>query len=471
MQSRLSRLIPKWEFWPGIAVCTTLSALLLASVSGCGRNNATAGGESSTNVEALAVTTTTPRVETIRRSIIQPGFIKSIEETPIYTKISGFLETVNVDIGDKIKKDQLLGELWVPEVAEDLTVKRKKVTQGQANVVLVKEALKVADLNIKTWDAKVDEAGKGVERAIADLERWKFEYANDLILVKTNVLDQQTVDEAMNQLKAAEATEGEAKAKLAAAKASQSESIAKRDKAKADVRVSEELLRVWEREADVQKDWLDYAKITAPYDGIVTHRYVHTGHFVQSSNSGTTSKTAEPLFTVMRTDEMRIVVQVPESDAPLLKDGAEAIVRVQSLRRDVPGKVTRSSWSLDMESRTLRVEINIKNPLENPKEELQAGMYVTVTIIADLPNAMALPVDAILIDGTQSYCYVMEDGKAKRVNVQVGVQNDRWVQLLKKQKPSTKEGEESEWVKFTGTEQIILSNLSSIREGQPVTMK
>jgi HlyD family secretion protein len=473
MQSRVSRLIPKREFWPGIAVCSTLSALFLASVSGCGRNNATAGGEPPSTVETLAVSTMTPRVETIRRTIIQPGFIKAYEETPIYTKIAGFLETVNVDIGDKIKKDQLLGELWVPEVAEDLTVKKKKVTQGQANVVLAKEALKVADLNIKTWDAKVDEAGKGVERAIADLERWKLEYANDLILVKTgNVLDQQTVDEAMNQLKAAEATKGEATAKLAAANASQKESIAKRDKAKADVRVSEELLRVWEREADVQKDWLDYARITAPYDGIVTHRYVHTGHFVQASNSGTTSKNAEPLFTVMRTDEMRIVVQVPESDAPLVKDGADAIVRVQSLRnREVHGTVTRSSWSLDMESRTLRVEIFLKNPLENPKEELQAGMYVTVNIIADLPNTMALPVDAILIEGTQSYCYVMEDGKAKRVNVQVGVQNDRWVQLLLKQKPSTKEGEESEWVKFTGTERVIISNITSIREGQPVTMK
>jgi HlyD family secretion protein len=473
MQSRVSRLIPERKFWPVIAVWATLSALFLASVSGCGRNAATAGGEPSSTVETLAVSTTTPRLETIRRSIVQPGFIKAYEETPIYTKIAGFLETVNVDIGDKIKKGQLLGELWVPEVAEDVTVKKKKIAQAEANVVLAKEALKVADANIKTWDSKVDEAGKGLERANADCERWKYEYEVDLKSIKTKiVLDDQTLQEALNQYKAAQATLGEAAAKLAYAKASQSESIAKRDKAKADVQVNDEQLRVSEKEWEVQKDWFAYAKITAPYDGVVTHRYVHTGHFVQASNSGSTSKSAEPLFTVMRTDEMRIVVQVPESDAPLVKDGADAIVRVQSLRnREVHGTVTRSSWSLDMESRTLRVEIFLKNPLENPKEELQAGMYVTVSIIADLPNAMALPVDSILIDGTQTYCYMMEDGMAKRVNVQVGVQNDRWIQLLLKQKRSTKEGEESEWVKFTGTERVIVSNITSIRDGQPVTMK
>lgn len=472
MQSPESRSNRKRKLWAGIAVGTTLSALLLTSVSGCGRNAATANSGPATAEEPLAVVTTTPKRETIRRSIVQPGFIASYEETPVYTKIAGFLEKVNVDIGDKIKKGQLLGELWVPEVEEDVRVKKDKIAQGRAAVVQAQEALKVAEANILTWDARVKEADAGLERAKADYDRWNHEYLVDLDLVqKGKVLDKQTVDEAENQLMAANATRGEAEAKLAATKASREESVSKRDKAKADVQVSQELLSVWEREYKVQVDWFDYAKIPAPYDGIVTHRYIHTGHFVQPANSGTTSKAAEPLFMVMRTDRVRVVVQVPEYNAPLVKDGADAVVNVPSLRRDIPGKVTRSSWMLDTQSRTLRAEIFLDNNLTNPKEDLQAGMYVNVDIIADLPNVLTLPVDAILVENTRTYCYMVEDGKAKRVNIQLGVDNGRVIQLLLKQQPSSKEGEEGEWVKFTGNERIIVSNLTTIRDDQPVTVK
>ncbi|MGA3190507.1 MAG: HlyD family efflux transporter periplasmic adaptor subunit, partial [Bryobacteraceae bacterium] len=87
-------------------------------------------------------------------------------------------------------------------------------------------------------------------------------------------------------------------------------------------------LAVWKAEYKEQVAWFGYAKITAPFDGKITLRNVHTGHFLQPTNSGTTSTAAEPLFVVMRTDIMRVVVQVPEYDAPLVKDGADAVVRL-----------------------------------------------------------------------------------------------------------------------------------------------
>jgi hypothetical protein len=65
----------------------------------------------------------------------------------------------------------------------------------------------------------------------------------------------------------------------------------------------------------------------------------------------------------------------------------------------------------------------------------------------------------------------VEDGKAKRVNVKVGVENDRWVQLISKQTLPDREGAEGEWVKFTGTERVVVSNLGSIQDGMPVTVK
>jgi HlyD family secretion protein len=471
MLNRMRQLIRERAFWVGLAVWTGIAVGFLAGASGCG-HKATAKGDGVKNAETLAVATTTPRIETIDRSVVQPGAIMSYEETPIYAKIAGFLEKLNVDIGDKVKKDELLAELWVPEVAEDVRVKAEKIAQGIAAVAQAKEALKVAGANIDTWDAKVKEAVQGLDRANADVERWKHEYEVDYESFLKQILDQQTLDVAWNRFKASEASRGEAAARLSFTKASWAESKVKRDRAKADVQVSNEQLSVWEREHKVQQDWLDYAKIKAPFDGKVTRRFVHTGHFVQPTNSGTTSKASEPLFVVMRTDVMRVVVQVPESDAPLIRDGADAVVRIPSLRdREVHCKVTRSSWSLDVESRTLRVEIFLDNPLKNPAEELQPGLYVNVSIVANLPNVLTLPVDAILTDGDKNYCFVVEDGVAKRVNVKVGMQNERSIQLLSKQLPSSRDGEEGAWAKFTGNEKVIISQISSVRDGQTVAVK
>jgi multidrug efflux pump subunit AcrA (membrane-fusion protein) len=297
------------------------------------------------------------------------------------------------------------------------------------------------------------------------------------------------------------------------------------------VKVSEEQLSVCEREHKVQQDWFEYARLTAPYDGKVTHRYVHTGHFVQPANSGTTSKVSEPLFVVMRTDAMRIVVQVPESDAPLIRDGANATVRIPSLRdQELPCSVTRSSWSLDLESRTLRVEIELDtdwfkiteqalaelqaakvpdavlaklkplqekalektefvkeldkllnaNEMKNYRElivktaaflSLQPGLYVNVSIGADIPNVLTLPVEAILTDGDKNYCFVFEDGIAKRANVKVGMQNERYIQLISKQLPPSKDGTEGAWANFTGNEKVIISQLTTVKDGQAVTVK
>ena len=470
MQSPVNHIVRNRRFWIGLAATGALAALVVSGFTGCG-HNATAKGNAGQPPEPLAVVVVTPEIRTIHRTIVQPGYIRSYEETPIYSKLAGFLRDVYVDIGDKVDKGQLLGKLWVPEVEQEVNVKSAKILQAKADVKQSKEAKAAAEANVKTLEAMVEEAKAGVNSAEALTKRWENEYTLDMEYVKKGVLDTQTADVAWNYFKAAQAAENEAKAKLTAAKSSLKESQSKRDKAEADVEVSDAQLHVWEREYKEQVEWFKYARIEAPYKGIVTCRNVHSDHFVQPSNSGTTSKGAEPLFMFMRTDIVRIIVQVPESDAPLVKDQADAIVRIPALRnRTIHCKVTRNSGSLDTQSRTLRVEIFLDNPLTNPNEELKSGMYVNVSIMADFPNALSVPVDTIIVDGTQTYCFMVEDGKAKRVNVKTGMQNERWIQLLAKQTSLNKDGE-PEWGPFNGSEKIIMSSLTTIRDDQPVAIK
>lgn len=515
------------------------STFLLVTVNGCGHESKGNAEESAPKDEIVAVSTTSPKTQLLRRFILQPGVLKSYEETPIYTKLAGYLQTVNVDIGDRISKGELLGELWVPEVEEAVRVRESKVAQGKADVKQAEEALKAANANIITWEAKVNEAKASVIRADANLKRWEVEYQRDMVFAGKETgfgLDKRTVAETEKTRDAAAAAVRETKAGVVSAEASWSESKAKRDRAAADVLVNKTQLAVYERELEYQKRWFEYAKITAPYDGIVTRRIVHTGHFVQPANSGTTSVAAEPLFVVMRTDIIRLVVQVPEYDAPLVKDGAEALIRLQAYRgQEFKAKVTRSSWALDKDARTLRVEIFLDNPpwfnfndhaiaalqkanvpdsvlakltplkdkevsqedfmkgisqalnademrkfkdiilkradSPNAPMKLQAGMYGNISITADVPNALTLPSEAILTDGNKNYCFMIEDGKARRVNIKVGVTNDKITEVLKKEVPSSKSGVEGGWVSFTGSEQIITSNLKSMQDGQPVKPK
>jgi hypothetical protein len=101
----------------------------------------------------------------------------------------------------------------------------------------------------------------------------------------------------------------------------------------------------------------------------------------------------------------------------------------------------------------------------------EAGMYGNISIAAIIPNTLTLPAEAILTDGNRHYCFVLEDGKAKRVVVKTGITNDAVTEVLMKQLPPTKLGADGAFVKFTGTEQIITSNLKSIQDGQPARAK
>jgi multidrug efflux pump subunit AcrA (membrane-fusion protein) len=131
-------------------------------------------------------------------------------------------------------------------------------------------------------------------------------------LVKDRVIDAQSRDETRNQCRAAEAALEEADARAQSAEAARAEAAAKRDKADADLAAACNRLALAESNERRMRAMLAYARITAPFDGVVTDRRVHTGHFLQSAAGGSKG---EPLFVVVRTDRVRVFVEVPEADA------------------------------------------------------------------------------------------------------------------------------------------------------------
>lgn len=424
-------------------------ALLTAVPSGCSRPSGSAEINSSAPTfesSATPVVIVQPQRRALRYTVAQPGRIQAFEQTPVFAKIAGYVQTWNVDIGDHVKKGDTLAELFVPEMVEELKQKGEAVKQAR-------EAFEIARARVATATAQVQEALAGLQRAEANYQRWKLEYERIAKLAGT-VLDKQTRDETWNQYQSAAAGWKEAEAKVESAKATVKESEAVRNKAEVDIGAAE-------AERGRMAALLSYAKLPSPLDGVVTRRHINTGDFVQPATTGK----GDPLYVVERRDIMRVFVEVPEADAVWVGKGAGARVRIPVLQgQEFVSQVVRTSYALDRTAHTLLTEID----LPNPEDRLRPGMYAYTTITSERSNVLTVPASAIVTQGdvTQGYqtiCYFVRDGKAWRTPVMVGGRDAQFVEVLKWLTP----GSSPNWTAFAGSEPIV-AQAGGLIDGQPV---
>jgi RND family efflux transporter MFP subunit len=447
--------------------CLLLAAvpLLLATVSGCGRQSQAASTHSSSEPGPSTVTTTRPSRQMLKSTVEQPGQIEGFEHTALAVKIAGYLRKEYVDMGDPVRgprwyrHGQVLAELWVPELEEELKQKEALAVQAEAEVELSKRVLVAAEATVEKAEANLKLAEAGRTRAEGSYTRWQAEIDRNRILVRRNALDQQTLDQTTDSFRSAEAARDESVATIRAAQAARLESMAQRDRAAADVKVSEARWAVARADRDRIAATVQYTKIRAPYDGVVTKRVVDSGAFMQP-NGGTSV-----VFVVVRTDPVRIFVDVPEAVAVRVKEGMPAQVRVQAQdEQEFAGKVRRFSWALDPQQRTLRVQID----LPNPDGRLRPGMYATARLTTEHPRMLTVPASAVWSQDDQPMIVRIEDGKARRTPVKIGLRQGGLVQLLKKQTRTAPQGEVLTWDDFTGDERIVTANPATLLDGQEV---
>lgn len=459
---------PRLSF--GLDVMAPLRLAICFAAVGCARTGATKPQAPADAKQAPTVTMVHPERKAVVRTIEQPAFVEAYEETPLFARIVGYVLKVNVDMGDRVKgprfdkagkliePGQVLAEISVPEM-EDVNQKKALIAQANAEVLQAAAAVDAAAANIATAKALVQEAEAGRERAQANYDRWDAEYKQAEKLVKNGVIDAQTLDVTRNQFKAAGAARKEVDAKVASAQAMAAESAAKHSKAKADHTAAKAKVQVAQAEEGRAAALLDYSKLRAPYDGVITSRNVHTGYFLTGTG-------VKPLFVVARMDVMRVMVDVPEADAGFIGVGVPARVRCQMVKdQEFEGKVTRSGWALDAKARTLRTEID----LPNEHGKLRPGMYAYVTFTAEATGGFTVPASAVVTQGDQTYCCRVEGGKVLRVSVKVGVRNAQFVQLLKKQSAApAKAGDQRGWEDLSGQEEFVLHNAAALADGQSV---
>ena len=172
---------------------------------------------------------------------------------------------------------------------------------------------------------------------------------------------------------------------------------------------------------------LGFAKITSPFSGIITKRYVDPGAFIPVATSGSASQSAA-LFTVMDFTKVRVQAAIPEMEVPFIKSGLPVKVVVEELpAAKIEGTVTRFSHALDEATKTMLAEIE----LPNADGDLRPGMYANVRITVERkPEALVLPSDAVLIERGRTSVFTVAENKARRITVKTGFNDNGSVEIL-----------------------------------------
>jgi HlyD family secretion protein len=393
-----------------------------------------------------------------RQSTPQPAHVGPYEKTDIYARVSGYLDTFGqiegaggkkqpVDIGDRVSKDQVLAKLAVPEMEQERQQKAALVEQAQADVEQAEAFWKAAEAIVDAAKAKLDETGAQIARYEAELKYRKSEYERYVTLVKERAVRGELEDEKLNLFRAGQASLAAAKAALVTDQANIKVEQAKFFKAKADVTSAKARVKVAQANLEQTVIMLNYATIKAPYDGVITRRLVDTGAFVQSAATGK----AEPLFTLARVDRLRIIADIPEAEASLVKLGQPATLLVNASRgQQLNGKVIRFADALDSGTRTMRTEVE----LDGPAMILRPGTFGSVTILlGDFPDALMLPTGAVVPGSGKPAVLVVEEGKAHLREVELGLNEGGRVQVIRG---------------LTVNDQVIADGKTSVRNGQAV---
>ncbi len=319
--------------------------------------------------EAPLVSVTTVQAGPAVEEFILPGSTEAIQDAPIYARVNGYLNKRYVTIGDHVHAGQVLADIDTPEIDQQVQAAHSAVEQASAGLDNTKAALKKAE-------ADVLNASDDVRRGETDLEFYTAQVKRYKDLAQQGAVSLEDRDTHVQQYNSGVATLDAFNDAVRSAKATE-------NSAKAAVRVAEAALDSAKAQYHQIEATRSFKNVTALFDGIVIQRNVDAGALVTSGSNNSNTV----LFEIARTDVLRVLVYVPEQYVPYIHEGEQALLDFQEYPlRDFAGIVKHVAGGLDPTSKTLKVEIHVKNP----DHLLMPGMYAKVRFRA--PAEVRLPV-------------------------------------------------------------------------------
>lgn len=421
------------------AALLATGAVIAGSVSGNNSDNPVAG-EKAPPSEALdggKKPTATPKVQLVRPKsggidrITQPACnAEAVQQADLYPGTTGALKTMNVDIGDRVKKGQLLAEIEAPGLSLD---ERLAAVRADQAVGLLREAqagITGAKAEVVAAEAAVRQRQTDANAGKANLDYRKKHFDRIKELFDQKTIDKRTLDEAESlyqaaktQADAAMATVDGAKADVAVKQGKLTQSEAAADTAKSNV----EAAKLGHEKARLA---LAHTKVIAPFDGIVTRRNLSVGDFVRPDSSAANQS---QLYSLVRVDVIRVVVQIPERAIVQVEPGVPAEISFAAISgTQFASKVSRIGYVVDPKTGEMRAEIDVPNP----DGKIRPGMFgrATLKLAKGSPDALRVPSAAIMILlpplGDEKMVYVYREGKARMTRVRTGYTDGNETEVL-----------------------------------------
>ena len=352
------------------------------------------------------------RRKPISSSLTLSGEFRPFQEVDVHAKIAGYIRKIYVDVGDHIKAGQTLAILEVPELSAQLL-------GADAAVRRAKDAIRRAKGDLDSAESL---------HAATHLDYSRLKEASS---ARPGLIAEQELDDA-------QAKDKEGEAQIAADEAALSEAQNQLDEALAE-----------QKQLGAMSD---YTRIVAPFNGVVTRRYVDTGALVQAGTNSNTQ--ALPLVSVAETDLFRLTLPVPESAVPMIRLGSIVSVRVPSLNRTLEGKVSRYADAVNQETRTMHTEVDVANK----NGSIVSGMYAEVSLtLSQKDSVLAVPIQAVTRNGSQaSVLVVNSQGRIEEREVQLGLEGSNNVEVVSGLSPN---------------EQVVVGSHAEFRPGDLVAPK
>jgi RND family efflux transporter MFP subunit len=313
------------------------------------------------------------RPATVGQDLVLPGETAAWFETTIYARVNGYVAKWLVDIGDHVKKGQLLATIETPELDAELQAARAQLKASEAQV--------------------------GARRAEAEFSKTTNERWRDS---PKGVVSEQ-----------------------------------ERESKKADYESSEARLYAANAQVNLDKSKVDqynalaeFKQVKAPFDGTITERKIDIGNLVTAGSGSTTT----PMYRMAQTDPLRIFVDVPQSAAgELMKAGVPAEIRASGAVGGVfSGAIARSAQSINAQARTMRVEVD----MPNATHALVPGMYVNIAFRLPPRGLVEVPAAALIFRASGAQVAKVDaGGKIQFDNVVIARDNGSLVELLSGVRP------------------------------------
>lgn len=305
------------------------------------------------------------------RTIELPGEFYSFLSVQLHAKTPSYVEKVLVDRGSVVKAGELLVQLSAPEMMARLSQAQAQLTSAESDQAQAEAQLAAA----QSTYGRIEEAAK-TPGAVAE---------NDIVQAK-------------QQTKAAQA--------LVESRKRNVESLRSSVKA--------------------QQDLTGYLRVAAPFDGVISARYVHPGALVGPGSDA-------PLLQLDQISHLRLAVAVPESDIAGLVKGTRVDFKVPAYPdRTFSGVIARPAYALDMKTRTMPVELDVRNP----QRLLAPGMYPSVRWPVERSGAWLLvPAPSIVTTTERVFVIRNNKGHAQWVDVRRGSMAGNLVEVLGDLKP------------------------------------